>query len=81
MLLCPPCPGLPLQTPSPFLPSPAPDLQVDLTQSSSSTLPFENGKQVRTIAVSPDGRLLLSIDGDGRALLINKKRRCGCRGA
>ena len=50
-------------------------LQINLVQSTSSTLPFENGKQVRTICVSPDGRLLLSIDQDGRALLINRKRR------
>lgn len=29
--------------------------------------------QVRTLALSPDGVLLLSIDEDGRALLINRK--------
>jgi periodic tryptophan protein 2 len=46
-----------------------------LTESTSSTLPFENAKNVRTICVSPDGRLLLSIDEDGRALVINRRRR------
>ncbi|MEW5311682.1 MAG: hypothetical protein WDW38_003377 [Sanguina aurantia] len=49
--------------------------QISLTQSTSHTLPFENLKQVRTLALSPDGALLLSIDDAGRALLINRKRR------
>lgn len=52
-----------------------PASQINLVQSTSSTLPFENGKQIRTICVSPDGRLLLSIDQDGRALVVNRKRR------
>jgi periodic tryptophan protein 2 len=61
---------------APFAPSaPAVAPQINLTQSVSSTLPFENAKQIRTLAVSPDGRLLLSIDEDGRALVINRKRR------
>ena len=29
-------------------------------------------QQIRTICISPDGSLLLSIDEDGRSLLINK---------
>lgn len=41
----------------------------------SSTLPFENGRQIRTIAVSPDGRILLSIDESGRAVVVNRRRR------
>jgi len=49
--------------------------QINLTESTSSTLPFENAKNVRIICVSPDGRLLLSIDEDGRALVINRRRR------
>lgn len=49
--------------------------QINLTESTSSTLPFENAKNVRTICVSPDGRLLLTIDEDGRALVINRRRR------
>lgn len=47
---------------------------IDLAQSTTKALPFENQKQVRTVAVSPDGRLLLSVDADGRALLANKAR-------
>jgi len=31
--------------------------------------------QIRTLCLSPDGRLLLAIDEDGRALLINRRRR------
>jgi periodic tryptophan protein 2 len=49
--------------------------QVDLVESTSNTLPFENHKQIRTLAVSPDGRLLLSVDYTGRALVINRRRR------
>ncbi|KAK9830156.1 hypothetical protein WJX72_010038 [[Myrmecia] bisecta] len=49
--------------------------QVDLVESTSSTLPFENIKQVRTVCVSPDGGLLISIDEDGKSLLINRRRR------
>lgn len=48
---------------------------MNLTESTSSTLPFENGKQIRTIAVSPDGRVLLSVDEDGRAIVVNRRRR------
>ena len=50
-------------------------LQVDLTQSTSCTLPFESLRQLRTICVSPDGTLLLAVDVDGRSLLINRRRR------
>ena len=53
----------------------APAEQINLTQSTSSTLPFENGRQIRTLAVSPDGRLLVSVDEEGRALVINRHRR------
>ena len=31
--------------------------------------------QIQTLCLSPDGRLLLAIDTDGRSLLINKTRR------
>ncbi|KAG1660074.1 hypothetical protein FOA52_006420 [Chlamydomonas sp. UWO 241] len=48
---------------------------IDLVQSTSQTMPFENLKQIRTLCISPSGALLLSIDEDGRALLINKHRR------
>ena len=49
--------------------------QVDLAQSRSSTLPSENAAQIRTLSLSPDGRLLLSIDVDGRAMIYNWPRR------
>ena len=49
--------------------------QINLVESTSNTLPFENGKQIRTIAVSPNGRLLLTVDEDGRALIVNRRRR------
>ncbi|KXZ50608.1 hypothetical protein GPECTOR_15g291 [Gonium pectorale] len=38
-------------------------------------MPFENLSQIRVLCVSPDGALLVSIDMDGRALLINRKRQ------
>ncbi len=78
--------------------------QVDLTHSTSSTLPNQARKQVQhlallgevlctlaccgsvvtcvsgdgqltTLCVSPDGIMLLAVDEDGKALLINRKRR------
>ncbi|KAG2492638.1 hypothetical protein HYH03_009054 [Edaphochlamys debaryana] len=49
--------------------------QVNLTESTSKCLPFENLTQIRTLCVSPDGTLLMSVDKDGRALLINRKRQ------
>jgi periodic tryptophan protein 2 len=48
---------------------------VDLVNHASSALPFECRKDVRLMAVSHDGRLLLVIDDDGRALLVNLQRR------
>jgi hypothetical protein len=41
----------------------------------SSTLPFENLKDIDRIALSPNGTTLISIDVDGRALLINFFKR------
>lgn len=55
---------------------PAPCLQhhtqVDLACSLSNTLPFQNAKQIRVLALSPDGTLLLSVDHDGRAVLAHR---------
>lgn len=42
---------------------------------SSSVLPFESRKEIRLLAPSHDGRLLLVLDVDGRALLVNLHRR------
>eukprot|EP00250_Pteridium_aquilinum_P004303 c14523_g1_i1 orf=130-3006(+) len=47
----------------------------DLVKSETLTLPCENAKNVHRIAVSPDGSLLLSVDEDGKSLLINLRRR------
>lgn len=41
----------------------------------SLTLPFENLKNIAKLALSPDQAILLSIDEEGRALLINFKKR------
>lgn len=43
----------------------------DLQKSESMTLRCENGKSVSRIEVSPDGTLLLSVDEDGRSILVN----------
>ncbi|KAL0036124.1 hypothetical protein WJX79_004341 [Trebouxia sp. C0005] len=50
-------------------------LQTDLTESTGSALPFESLGQLRNLCVSPDGLLLLAIDTEGKALLINRKRQ------
>ncbi|KAL7424572.1 U3 snoRNP protein [Cryptotrichosporon argae] len=46
----------------------------DLVNNKSRTLPFENRKNIATIALSPSGQHLLSIDLDGRALLVHAGR-------
>ncbi|KAJ9123696.1 hypothetical protein QFC24_003470 [Naganishia onofrii] len=46
----------------------------DLVKNKSRTLPFENRKNILSIALSPDGKVLLSIDEDGRALFVHFKK-------
>ncbi|KAH7887052.1 quinon protein alcohol dehydrogenase-like superfamily [Phlebopus sp. FC_14] len=46
----------------------------DLVNNKSRTLPFENRKNIAAITLSPDASLLVSVDEDGRALLVNFKR-------
>ncbi|TFK22112.1 WD40 repeat-like protein [Coprinopsis marcescibilis] len=46
----------------------------DLVNNKSFTFPFENRKNISAIALSPDGNVLVSVDDDGRALLVNAKR-------
>lgn len=38
-------------------------------------LPFESRKEIRLLTPSHDGRLLVVLDVDGRALLVNLQRR------
>jgi len=47
----------------------------NLAQTTSFTLPFENTKDIALLGLSPNGVILLSIDVDGRALLINLSRK------
>jgi periodic tryptophan protein 2 len=61
----------PLLTPPP----PPTCQQIDLEQSTAETLPFESASNVRALAASPDGRLLVAVDADGRALVVNRRRR------
>ncbi|THH13422.1 hypothetical protein EW146_g6791 [Bondarzewia mesenterica] len=46
----------------------------DLINNKSFTFPFENRKNVAAIALSPDANVLISVDEDGRALLVNFRR-------
>ncbi|KAG9220133.1 hypothetical protein CCMSSC00406_0007172 [Pleurotus cornucopiae] len=46
----------------------------DLVNNKSFTFPFENRKNIAAIALSPDANVLLSVDEDGRALLVNFRR-------
>ncbi|KAF9225973.1 WD40 repeat-like protein [Gyrodon lividus] len=43
----------------------------DLINNKSRTLPFENRKNIAAISLSPNASLLISVDEDGRALLVN----------
>ncbi|KAF4607257.1 hypothetical protein EYR38_001318 [Pleurotus pulmonarius] len=46
----------------------------DLVNNKSFTFSFENRKNIAAIALSPDANVLLSVDEDGRALLVNFRR-------
>ncbi|TFY55363.1 hypothetical protein EVG20_g9347 [Dentipellis fragilis] len=46
----------------------------DLVNNKSHTFAFQNRKNIAAIALSPDANVLLSIDEDGRALLVNFRR-------
>lgn len=47
----------------------------DLVQQKTATLPFENRKDIQCMAVSHNGRFLISIDVEGHALFVNLPRR------
>ena len=47
----------------------------NLVTSKSTTLPIENNKDIQRISLSPIMPLLISVDVDGRALLINYEKR------
>ncbi|KAI8141777.1 WD40 repeat-like protein [Fennellomyces sp. T-0311] len=47
----------------------------DLVNNKSLTLPVEMRKDIQLMALSPNATLLVTIDKDGRALLINLPRR------
>ncbi|KAH9976252.1 WD repeat protein [Lactifluus volemus] len=47
----------------------------DLVNNKSFTFAFQNRKNIAAIALSPDGNILISVDEDGRALLVNFRRR------
>jgi len=49
--------------------------EVDLQLSSSATLPCENLTEIQCTAVSPSGMHMLSFDTDGRAILVNLRKR------
>jgi periodic tryptophan protein 2 len=42
-----------------------------MSRSKSQTLPFETRSNVATIALSPDGGLLICVDGEGYALVVS----------
>lgn len=47
----------------------------DLIHNKSFTFDYEHRKNIATIALNPQGTLLISIDEDGRAILVNFKAR------
>ncbi|KAH8919469.1 WD40 repeat-like protein [Atractiella rhizophila] len=46
----------------------------DLVRNKTRTLEPQNAKNIKRIALSPDGRTLIPVDEDGRALLVNYQR-------
>ncbi|ODQ82471.1 hypothetical protein BABINDRAFT_159054 [Babjeviella inositovora NRRL Y-12698] len=47
----------------------------DLTNNKSFTFPYEHRKNILRIALNKQGSLLLSVDEDGRAILVNFRAR------
>ncbi len=47
----------------------------DLVDHATKTLPFESRKNIACMALDPEGRLLLVVDVDGRALCVDYPRR------
>ncbi|KAJ1730384.1 U3 snoRNP protein, partial [Coemansia biformis] len=47
----------------------------DLVNNKTETLPFENKRNIRRLALAPSGNLLLSVDELGQTLLVNFRRR------
>ncbi|KAK3832335.1 MAG: WD40 repeat-like protein [Linnemannia gamsii] len=47
----------------------------DLVNNKAVTFPYENRKNIDRIALSPNATLLISVDEDGRALLVNYNRQ------
>ena len=47
----------------------------DLVQQSTYTLPFENRKDISCMAISNNGRFLVTVDKEGHALFINLPRQ------
>jgi periodic tryptophan protein 2 len=47
----------------------------DLVQQSTYTLPFENRKDIACMAISNNGRFLITVDTEGHALFINLPRQ------
>ncbi|XP_046852347.1 periodic tryptophan protein 2 homolog isoform X2 [Xenia sp. Carnegie-2017] len=41
----------------------------DLKRNKTTTLPFENGKNIKCMALSPNDQLLITIDEDGKSIL------------
>src|SRR5688572_30535187 len=50
-------------------------LWVDLVNHATSALPLEARKDIASLTVSHDGRLLVVVDVEGRVLLVNLARR------
>ena len=49
--------------------------QFDLKNNKSTTFPFQNRKNISRICLSPSGDLLISVDEDGRLVLVNLYRK------
>ena len=47
--------------------------QIDLSNNHTSILPFQTHNQIRSLTISPDGILLVTIDMAGYAIIFNLK--------
>ncbi len=50
-------------------------VKTNIISNKSYTLPFSHRRNIARLALNPQGNLLLSVDEDGRAILVNFPRR------
>jgi periodic tryptophan protein 2 len=48
---------------------------MNLTTSEAKTLPFQNRSNIQRLCLSPDRKILISVDIDGFSLIVNMEKK------